>query len=242
MRIGLDFGHGVGTDRGAVGYITEESVIDEVGNALVNLLRQQGHEIIKTRPKYASNLRESLSSRCRLANENNVDLFISIHANASEGKGFGSEIWTYKGTQHSKAVGILNNLSGLGFKNRGIKDGRNLGVIKGTKAAAMLIELFFIDSNGDVSLYKNLGKETIARAISNVFGCETIPLKGLLQYGSTGEQVKTLQSLLNKKGYNLDIDGIFGQCTLNAVRDFQSKTHIDVDGIVGQITWSKLNK
>lgn len=241
MKIALDFGHGVGADRGAVGHITEESVIDEVGNALVNLLRQQGHEIIKTRPKYASSLRESLSSRCRLANVNNVDLFISIHANACEGKGFGSEIWTYKGSQHSKAVAILNNLSKLGFRNRGIKDGRNLAVVNGTKATAMLIELFFIDSNGDVSLYKKQGKDNIAKAIASVFENNT-SLKGLLRYGSTGEQVKTLQSLLNKKGYNLDIDGIYGQCTLNAVRDFQSKAHIDVDGIVGQITWSKLNK
>ncbi len=53
----------------------------------------------------------------------------------------------------------------MGFNNRGIKDGSNLYVIRNTKAKAMLIELFFIDSV-DVELYKKVGADIIGKAIA----------------------------------------------------------------------------
>lgn len=63
----------------------------------------------------------------------------------------------------------------------------------------------------------------------------------LLQYGSQGGDVKTLQESLNKNGYNLTTDGIFGKNTLSAVKDYQSKNGLTVDGMVGTQTQSKLN-
>lgn len=42
------------------------------------------------------------------------------------------------------------------------------------------------------------------------------------------------------KGYNIDIDGIFGQSTDNIVRQFQSENGLAVDGIVGKNTFRKL--
>jgi len=61
-----------------------------------------------------------------------------------------------------------------------------------------------------------------------------------VSYGSQGDTVKTLQSVLNNKGYSLDVDGIFGPKTLAAVKDYQSKNSLDVDGIVGPLTWGSL--
>jgi peptidoglycan hydrolase-like protein with peptidoglycan-binding domain len=58
--------------------------------------------------------------------------------------------------------------------------------------------------------------------------------------GSSGGAVKELQEALNKQGYNLSTDGIFGANTEAAVRDFQKKSGLAVDGIVGKNTWSKL--
>ena len=64
-----------------------------------------------------------------------------------------------------------------------------------------------------------------------------------LRRGSEGEEVKTLQSLLNKVwGTNLAVDGIFGYRTSNAVVYFQSKNGLDPDGIVGPLTWAKLEE
>lgn len=52
--------------------------------------------------------------------------------------------------------------------------------------------------------------------------------------------IKDLQSQLNKFGYNLAVDGIVGNATLNAIRDFQSKNGLVADGIAGTNTMNKL--
>lgn len=61
-----------------------------------------------------------------------------------------------------------------------------------------------------------------------------------LTLGSKGDDVKKLQTELNKYGYGLDVDGSFGQKTNDAVRDYQSKNGLSVDGVVGNNTWGKL--
>ena len=61
-----------------------------------------------------------------------------------------------------------------------------------------------------------------------------------VSYGSQGGDVTELQKLLNKNGYNLDEDGIFGSQTQKAVQDYQQKNNLAVDGIVGTNTWGAL--
>lgn len=61
-----------------------------------------------------------------------------------------------------------------------------------------------------------------------------------VSYGSQGDDVKTLQEMLNQKGYSLDTDGIFGSKTQSAVKDYQSKNSLTADGIVGSNTWNSL--
>ena len=56
------------------------------------------------------------------------------------------------------------------------------------------------------------------------------------------EVIKDLQGKLNSKGYNLVIDGIVGNATLNAIRDFQRNNNLVVDGIAGIRTFEKLNE
>lgn len=61
--------------------------------------------------------------------------------------------------------------------------------------------------------------------------------------GSRGNEVKTLQSNLNIAGnYKLDVDGIFGLKTENAVKDFQKLNNLGVDGICGPKTWKALTE
>ena len=62
----------------------------------------------------------------------------------------------------------------------------------------------------------------------------------LEQEGSTGENVRSVQYLLNAHGAALAIDGIFGPLTAGAVRAFQSSNGLRVDGIVGNATWPAL--
>ena len=63
-----------------------------------------------------------------------------------------------------------------------------------------------------------------------------------VSYGSQGSDVTELQKLLNNNGYNLTVDGIFGDKTQSAVQDYQNKNNLVVDGVAGDETWGSLNK
>lgn len=58
--------------------------------------------------------------------------------------------------------------------------------------------------------------------------------------GSTGENVYSVQLLLEARGYSLSIDGNFGSQTAATVKSFQSAHKLSVDGVVGPQTWSAL--
>lgn len=60
------------------------------------------------------------------------------------------------------------------------------------------------------------------------------------QTGSKGEDVKTVQYLLNGHGATLGVDGDFGPNTKAAVEHFQSAHGLAADGIVGNASWPVL--
>ena len=62
----------------------------------------------------------------------------------------------------------------------------------------------------------------------------------MVSYGSTGSAVKELQEALNRHGYNLDVDGVFGDKTRAAVRSYQKMNGLQLDGIAGDETWGSL--
>jgi len=61
-----------------------------------------------------------------------------------------------------------------------------------------------------------------------------------IKYTMQGSEVKWLQWMLNRHGYNLQIDGIYGPKTLEAVKDFQKNHHLVVDSLVGKKTKAAL--
>lgn len=170
MRISINAGHTkTGPGSGAVykGF-NEGEIVRAVAKALKAKLRQKGHSVHDSTVDTASTQNAYLRKVCTLANSSDADLFISLHCNASATKkGHGVECWTWKGAKVPQAVAINKNLEKLGFKNRGIKDGRKLYVVKNTKATAVLVELFFLDNYTDRSLYLKHGAEKIAQAITD---------------------------------------------------------------------------
>ncbi len=64
----------------------------------------------------------------------------------------------------------------------------------------------------------------------------------VLSNGSKGDAVKQLQNGLNKLGYNLSVDGIFGKATDAAVKAFQGAQGLVVDGYFGPLSQSALTK
>ncbi|MCT4542843.1 MAG: peptidoglycan-binding protein [Vallitalea sp.] len=55
-----------------------------------------------------------------------------------------------------------------------------------------------------------------------------------------GADVKTIQYLLVSKGYNIDVDGDYGERTENNIRYFQGVRGLERDGKVGEKTWLEL--
>lgn len=68
-----------------------------------------------------------------------------------------------------------------------------------------------------------------------------ISIAALSGYGSTGEEVRNIQSRLSAWGYyDGSVDGMYGYLTYNAVRKFQAKHGLTVDGIAGPQTLAAL--
>jgi len=62
-----------------------------------------------------------------------------------------------------------------------------------------------------------------------------------LQRGDRGNDVRTLQRLLNARGgAKLTVDGVFGASTQSAVKKYQKSKKLSQTGIVDTNTWTKL--
>lgn len=190
MKIGIDCGHTMfGADYGAVGIKAESNLTREVGTKVISKLQALGHTVIKCYKDTCNSLNDSLSYRTNTANNNNVDLYVSIHFNAFNGSAYGTEVFTYGGEELPQARAVLNNICTLGYTNRGLKDGSGLYVLKHTKAKAMLIECCFCDNAGDMNKYN---AENMANAI----------VKGLV--GQTTSSKSSNPSTTNNSWTNLD--------------------------------------
>ncbi|MFA5411162.1 MAG: N-acetylmuramoyl-L-alanine amidase [Candidatus Omnitrophota bacterium] len=83
-KIVIDAGHG-GNDPGAIGRtgLREKDVNLDIAKRLVNLLKDEGVEVVMTR---SGDTFVSLERRVQIANNSGADIFISIHANANRVK------------------------------------------------------------------------------------------------------------------------------------------------------------
>lgn len=68
------------------------------------------------------------------------------------------------------------------------------------------------------------------------------PSRTSFQSGDSGDDVKEIQKLINKFGYNVNIDGKYGEETTYIVMDFQKKHKIILDGKVAGQTLETLKK
>lgn len=70
---------------------------------------------------------------------------------------------------------------------------------------------------------------------------QSFSVLSLSKYGSSGSEVRSIQTRLNELGYfSGKIDGIFGNQTKNAVIKFQKDYGLTADGIVGSTTLKAL--
>ena len=69
---------------------------------------------------------------------------------------------------------------------------------------------------------------------------QPVALDRVLRVHSTGEDVAALQQRLQELGFAIEIDGVFGLQTRDAVAEFQAARGLQADGIVGPVTVAAL--
>ena len=168
MIIGLDMGHTLsGAGTGARGYVEETVKNREAGNRLMAMLREKGHTVINCTVDKSSN---DLYDRVRKANAQKLDLFVSLHLNAfkSTTSEMGVETHIYNGSYSGKeanrkyAQAIQTALvQDVKWIDRKVKES-NFYVLRETVAPAVLVELGFCDSQGDMNKWNT---EKIAAAL-----------------------------------------------------------------------------
>ena len=168
MIIGLDMGHTLsGAGTGARGYVAETEKNREVGNRLMAMLKEKGHTVINCTVDKSSN---DLYDRVRKANAQKLDLFVSLHLNAfkSTTSEMGVETHIYNGNYSGKeanrkyAQAIQTALvQDVKWIDRKVKES-NFYVVRETVAPAVLVELGFCDSQGDMNKWNT---EKIAAAL-----------------------------------------------------------------------------
>lgn len=152
-KIVIDAGHG-GANPGAVYQGRRES--DDalkIAMALGRILEENGYDVIFTR---TTDTTQSVGQKAAIANEENADLFVSIHRNAGEYPGQYSGVQTLiyddSGLKKEMAQQIDENLAKLGFRDAGVSIRPNLVVLNSTQMPALLVEAGFIDSEKDNEL------------------------------------------------------------------------------------------
>lgn len=204
VLIVVDIGHNVTGDNGAISEsgLNENTCTKQIGEKLYEILDKWGYKVIysmtdedkaaveaiKTQEDSkpvdqrdtTKAMYDSLRRRCKTANDNFANLFVSLHLNSNgieieeDKKGRGTTI--YVKTDNEQALGniILNQicnqhydlgsnefsdgveLLGKPYKNNGVKSGESLYVLRNTFCSAILIENLFVDTLMDSGLYKDV--------------------------------------------------------------------------------------
>ncbi|WP_144610916.1 N-acetylmuramoyl-L-alanine amidase [Bacillus cereus] len=179
----IDPGHG-GFDPGNPGQGVEESrIVFDTSLRLQKLLEKNTPlKALLTREENGnpgSNKNESLANRVKFGQENNGDIFVSIHANSSEKHdGHGTETYYYKKSKHGEETQIEKDsevlakkiqkrvVEALHTRDRNIKDDHSLYVVNNNTVPAVLTELAFIDNNIDNGKLANeSGRQIAAEAV-----------------------------------------------------------------------------
>ena len=181
MKIYIDRCHGCGQDRGASGFLNEETMSDKMIDLVIPKLKSLGHTVLAQRPSGNLTVSQSLNWRCQQANSWGADIFISNHNNA--GGGYGAEVYTYKGELLPEATRYLQYIINHGGSvhsndrknaNAGVKDGSGLAVVNGTSMKSMLLENFYVDTKSDCDFFSN-NVEMFANAL--VYGITGVNLE-----------------------------------------------------------------
>ena len=189
MKIAIDCGHTESTagKRSPDSSLLEYEFNRDVGKRLEAHLKRNGFDTLLIAPTG----KDSLTARCKKANDWKADLFISIHANAygngwNDANGWGIFICGKGGKAEQLAESIRKaSIPMLGIRDRGVKV-EQFTVIAKTNMPAVLVEHAFYTNKKECELLKSDGfrakcAEADARGIVEYCKKKWIPAKDELQ-------------------------------------------------------------
>ncbi|MFW5914839.1 MAG: N-acetylmuramoyl-L-alanine amidase, partial [Planctomycetota bacterium] len=160
-RVVIDAGHG-GKDPGAISPngLREKDINLAVANEVARLLRRDGMDVIRVRD---GDTFVELNERAEIANRNEADLFVSIHADSSTNAGArGYTVYVSRQAPrnaHRAAESVLSSMGRTGMENRGVRTADYRVLVK-TRCPAVLVELGFLSNRKEAN---ELANATIAR-------------------------------------------------------------------------------
>lgn len=179
-RVAIDAGHG-GSNPGAV-YEGRQEKDDVLRLALEvgRILRNNGVDVVFTR---TTDITQSPIEKARIANEEGVDFFVSLHRNSSptpnQYSGVETLVYNDSGIKTEMAENINVRLESAGFRNLGVKERPGLVVLRRTQMPAVLVEAGFINSDEDNRIFDE-NFEQIAQAIADGI-LDTLQSQGISQ-------------------------------------------------------------
>ena len=233
MRIGIRAGHNPQA-QGASGILNEVVEDRKIYATVIKYLKLDKNDVIDVTP-YSCISAEDLKRGVNEANAYKVDIFASIHLNAANGQGKGTEVLYYGSSATGKALAtrVCNSITKLGFISRGAKsDVRGLYELKNTDAPAIIVECFFLDSVIDVALYRKLGIDAIGKAIAEglvghainiVKPVSVINAQPRIDYVLKTQMFLNSMGILDVGGHRLVEDGIIGKLTFSALDNLNKK-------------------
>lgn len=178
----LDPGHG-GWDNGAQSDGRREkddtlALALEVGARL----EEDGYDVIYTRTE---DVYDSPGQKARIANASGGDLFVSLHRNSSPNpntySGVETLVYEDEGLVAELARNINRQLTGAGFHDLGVRERKDLTVLRRTQMPAILVEAGFINTRADNETFDNNFSniaDAIAEGIEQTIGESTEEFDG----------------------------------------------------------------
>jgi N-acetylmuramoyl-L-alanine amidase len=187
----IDPGHG-GFDGGGSSKtgVLEKGINLSISFKLREELQKQGYDVLMTREedkllyddndKSRTRKTQDLANRCKIKNDSNCDMFISIHLNIfPESKYYGAQVWYSKLEESRKLAIILQQNLKVDLNNgnkRVAKSGGNeFKVLNGGSMPSVIIECGFlsnVEEAGKLNTeeYQGLIAKTIAKSVDKYYG------------------------------------------------------------------------
>jgi len=171
-RIVMSSGHGK-IVRGASGspvppMLDEVNEARRVVNRTAELLIERGVDVITFHDDTSTSQSQNLNTIVAAHNKETRQLDVSVHFNAFDGNGQGTEVLYV--SQQALAADVSTAIASAGgFTNRGAKKRTDLAFLNNTEEPAILLEVCFCDNRGDSDKY-NAKFEQICSAIADTLG------------------------------------------------------------------------